>query len=92
MGFDPTVFSLDLNKAILILAGFPNHDDDGLLDWYYETLEEYSKKLNCGNDAALSELALEFYLRLQVKVIGFGAAGTITKSLLHETLPERQLV
>ena len=68
LGFDPTAFSLDLDRAILLLAGFQDHDDDDLLNWYYRMLEVYSEKLNIKDETALYELALEFYLELRIKL------------------------
>ncbi len=66
IGFDSSLFCIDLGKVILSLMGFQNRSDE-MWEWYDQTLDSYLPKVNLWDNSTTRELALDFYLELRTK-------------------------
>lgn len=66
IGFDSSLFCIDLGEVILSLIGFQNRTDE-LWAWYDETLDLYASKVDLWSNSTTHELTLDFYLELRAK-------------------------
>ncbi len=66
IGFDSSVFCIDLGEVILSLMGFQNRTDE-LWAWYDKTLDSYASKVDLWNNSTTRELTLNFYLELRAR-------------------------
>ena len=66
IGFDSSIFDIDLGAVILSLLGFKRRTDEW--QWYYEKLDDFAEKVDLQDNSIVSEMAFSFYLELQSKV------------------------
>lgn len=66
VGFDSSLFCIDLGEVILSLMGFGNRTGE-LWEWYDKTLDSYASKVDLWNNSTTRELTLDFYLELRAK-------------------------
>ncbi|MEP2508897.1 MAG: hypothetical protein ABJH72_06045 [Reichenbachiella sp.] len=67
IGFDHSLFCIDLGVVILSLMGFENRSDD-LWGWYYRIMDSYADKVDLYDTRTAHELALDFYLELRTQL------------------------
>jgi len=66
VGFDTSLYPIELSSIILVLMGFPKSTDQ-LYDWYYNISNTYAMKMNPKNHDSITSVASEFYTALQKK-------------------------
>ena len=66
LGWENPTFRTDLGEAILSLIGFKQRSSQ-LWEWFCESLEKYAVKIDLKNGTQQHEIALDFYIDLQMK-------------------------
>ncbi len=67
VGFDSSLFNIELGTAILSLMGFSNRTDT-LWEWYHSALDNHALKIDVENQATIRAITFDFYVLLRIKL------------------------